>query len=56
MVGVQQNIRTHVQILFNKIPTQSTYKSFVRGLKRQKCKARNEFFHLDKKPDIVNFQ
>ena len=38
-----------------KIPNQSTHKSYLRGLKRQRCKARNMFHHLDQKPDVVGF-
>lgn len=35
------------------MPNQSYYKSWIRGLKRQRAKARNEFHHLDQSPNIV---
>ena len=55
MIGVMNNIKTMVLLSLTKTPTQSTYKSYIRGLKRQKCKTRNEFIHLDQKPDVVIF-
>lgn len=54
MFGVMNNIKTLVFLsVYIKTPNQSTFKSYVRGLKRQRCKARNEFHHLDQKPDVV---
>jgi len=36
------------------MPNQSTYKSYMRGLKRLRCKDRGAFKHMDQKIDIVS--